>query len=108
MTAASEAAMKSQTPKQNNSGWSKKYVNKSAFFYNGGHALVLKALRITMIPKPFQNNFDNKFSSRKRDNQLFFISSYIYMKYITTLPTKQIKYLRNLEMEFHKNLDLLI
>jgi hypothetical protein len=49
-------------------------VNKSAFFYNGGHAFFLKALRITMTPKPFQNNFDNNlFSSRKRDN-LFFIS----------------------------------
>jgi hypothetical protein len=29
-------------------------INKSAFFYNGGHALVLKALRITMTQNRFK------------------------------------------------------
>jgi hypothetical protein len=46
-----------------------------------------------MIPKPFQNNFDdNLFSLRKRDNlySLFLANIYVYDT-IRSFPTKQIK-----------------
>jgi hypothetical protein len=59
--------------------WEKWYVNKSAFFYNGGHALFFESIKNNYDSKPFQNNFDNNlFSSRKRDNQLFLFLANIY------------------------------
>jgi hypothetical protein len=75
-------------------------INKSAFFYNGGHALVLKAL-ITMTQNRFKTTLTIIYLAQGNViiNYSLFLAKYMPTVIVRPLPAKQIKYLRNLELD---------